>query len=347
MKTNLLFCDCPKNEVESFRLSIEKTLKETTIIQSSINNKGQGNFILKGKRYINMFLFPFKIFLKRKQYNRIFGWQQFYATNLSFFSRLFHIKKENELIIVNFTYKEKAGFIGFIYKKYMKFSLESKYVDYIHIPSYNYIDFCRKHLDIPRNKFIVTSFGIPETFKEWENRPIDISNYSLSIGRSNRDFDFLVRLWSSPYLNSEKLIIISDTYKPKHHLPNNITLYNNITGNRSFPYIKNCKLMIIPIDNGNICSGDTVLLTGLMFHKAVVITQPSTLAEMYIDNNINGICIDKENLTDNAQKIRELLNDEEKLKLLGENGYIKFANNFSRFAMGEKLCSQIIEKSKS
>lgn len=288
--------------------------------------------------------------MHRKRYGIIIGWQQFYAINFAFYSRLFHVKKRNPLIAGNFTYKAKGGFAGKIYRKYMGYALHEGYIDYMHVPSYIYAEACSEDLSIPIDKFLVTTFGIPDIYDKWKDSTVPLKDYTLSIGRSNRDFDFLIDVWKEKCLSNRKLVIISDTYKPKGSLPENIIHYSNITGDASLPWIANSNLMVIPIDDGTICSGDTVLLHGMQFKKTVVVTAPSTLSEMYIKDGIDGITLrkDKEEF---AKEIAKLLDNEEERQRLGENARKSYLAKFSRFQLGkqfqkciQKLTDNIIDE---
>jgi glycosyltransferase involved in cell wall biosynthesis len=78
----------------------------------------------------------------------------------------------------------------------------------------------------------------------------------------------------------------------------------------------------------------------MMFKKTVVITQPSTLAEMYITNNQNGIVINKD-ITEAANVIAALLSDKAKLEEIGNNARQSFLDNFSRLSLGSKIGEQI------
>ena len=226
----------------------------------------------------------------------------------------------------------------------MKFSCNNKYVDYLHVPSYNYVPICSKDLGVDENKFIVTGFGVPDTYNEMKDLKVPLDNYSFSIGRSNRDFDFLVKVWSQQCLKNRLLVIASDTWKPTSELPANVVHRNDIKYEDSFAWINNCDLCITPIADGNICSGDTVLLTGMMFAKPVVVTVPSTLAEMYVKDGHNGICISK-NPKNAAQRISELLNNKTGMEQLGKTARNSFLSNFSRKSMGISICSKIEQKS--
>lgn len=341
MKKNIILADCEVDEVESFANGFAKQSKSPIYIISSISNWGYGNLIMNIKRYIRYFTFPFKIFLKRNDYDIIIGWQQFYSIIVAFYCRLFHVKKKNTIVICNFTYRRKKGIIGTVYHIFMKYSVNSKYVDFVHVLSDGYANVCSRNMNIRRNKFVVTNFGVPDTFVKWNQSEVDAKNYTLSIGRSNRDFDFLIDIWQNAAFKDQELIIISDTYKPSRVLPSNITLKDSIVGDASFPWMRNCKAMIIPIDDGAVCSGDTVLLNGMMFEKTVIVTNPSTLAEMYIEDNVDGICVEKD-IDAAVLRLGELLSDTDRLMKIGNEARSKYLNKFSRFAMAADICKKMI-----
>lgn len=344
-KFNIILADCNPEEIKTFAEGCNTIVANSKFkILSSISNGSHKGIIKNLFRYLKYFTFPFLIFLNRKKYNVILGWQQFYAINFALFCRIFNVKKTNTIIIGNYTYKAKKGVIGRLYYKYMKYSCSNKYIDYIHVPSFNYADRNSRELNIPIEKFIIQQFGIVDMSNSIDNIKAPMENYSLSIGRSNRDFDFLVKVWSQPCLKNNILVIASDTWKPNRDLPSNIIYRNDIKYKESFVWIKYSQICITPIDDINLCSGDTVLLTGMMFARPVVITRPSTLAEMYVEDGVNGVCIEKD-----AKKaeliISDLLNDDEKRETLGNNARKCFLDKFSRRSMGIQLCKKIKELS--
>lgn len=340
-KINVILADCQPEEVKSFADGCFAEANAPFEIISSISNWGHGGTMQNLRRYAAYFTFPFKVFLRRKRYNAIFGWQQFYAINFALFCRLFHVRKSNLVVTVNFTYKRKNGLIGHIYHRYMKFSCNNKYLDYFHVPSHSYVKRCCDDLGLSEDMFIVTGFGVPDTYGQMKHLKAPLNNYTLSIGRSNRDFDFLVDVWKQDCLKNNTLVIASDTWKPRSELPENIIFRNDIKYDESFAWFNCCDMCITPIADGNICSGDTVLLTGMMFAKPVVVTTPSTLAEMYVRDGINGIYIPKV-VEDAALKIGALLNDKEKMLRIGKSARESFLSNYSRRSMGMSLCSQIV-----
>jgi len=60
-------------------------------------------------RYMSYFLCPLIFLFKRKHYDTIVAWQQFYGINFAFLSRLLHVKHCNRLIIMTFIYNPNGG----------------------------------------------------------------------------------------------------------------------------------------------------------------------------------------------------------------------------------------------
>ena len=223
----------------------------------------------------------------------------------------------------------------------MRFAVNNKYVDYLHVPSSLYADRCAQELGVDRSRFLVTTFGIPDRWNELKDKcTAPATGYVLSIGRSNRDFDFLLRVWRREEMKDLHLVLIADTYTPKEALPANVTHLKDVKGEASMPWMLYCDMMVLPIDDGNIASGDTVLLTGMQMKKVVVITRPSTLAEMYIQDGVDGVALDKDEASF-AQSILTLMNDTALRTRIGDAARQTYLERFSRRSMGRMIGQQL------
>jgi glycosyltransferase involved in cell wall biosynthesis len=341
MKKDIFIIDCYKDEVLNFVLALNETTgKSFDIFEKPCNSKR--NLKNDIKRYLVYIFYPLKFVFSRKKYDYIVAWQQFFALFFAFYSRLFKLKKVNTVVACNYTYKQKSGLAGKMYATIMRYCMQSDYIDYFHVPSKEYAHNCAEYFNVPIEKFIVANFGIEDEYEQMIRFVREHKAFSLSIGRSNRDFNFLVEAWKK-MPSEHRLIIVSDVFKYEGVLPENIKIKNNVSGINQYPYIVNCSTMIIPIDDGQICSGDTVLLKGMSFKKPVVVTAPSTLAEMYITDGENGICVKKDK-KDFCDKMTKLLSDDELIKRLGENGRKCFLEKYSRRTLGENIGRAIVKK---
>ena len=333
-KKNIVVADCVAEEIQSFSDALQYEGNPFEI-KSHVANWKRTGAISELKRYFTYFYVGIYYFLKRRRYHVIVGWQQFYALIFCFFCNVFNVKKTNYVVAYNFTYKEKKGKAARIYRWFMEKCLCRKYLDCIHVPSANYADTISAEFGFPRERIFVSQFGVNDCYEQLSvlNPPENYvkDGYALSIGRSNRDFDFLIRAWQGLEF---PLVIISDTYKGTVE-SGNITLLTNVAGAESKPWIANCGLMVIPIDDGSVCSGDTVLLTAMSAARKILVTAPSTLAEMYIVDEENALLTKKQEEVF-RQKVADILSNE-KYHSLGEQARASFLCNYSRRSMGERF----------
>lgn len=338
MSRNVLLVDCVPEEVQS--LADELTYNGHKFhIESYISNGKRTGAISELKRYGAYFAIGFRYFLNRRKYQMIVGWQQFYALIFCFFCSLFHVKKTTFVVALNYTYKEKTGRAANVYRWFMGKCTSKDYLDFIHVLSENYADVIASEFHYPRERIIVSGFGVNDALEEYSklSPPTGYTKdgYALAIGRSNRDYDFLIRAWEEI---DYPLVIISDTYEGSADAEN-VVIIRNVAGEESYPWVANCGLMVIPIDDGSICSGDTVLLTAMAVKRKIVVTVPSTLAEMYVIDGENALLTPK-----NKTVFREVVMDalySDKNKDLGERARESFLQSFSRQSMGKKISERL------
>ena len=326
---NVILTDSLTEELEELEKGLEYSTKEEWIVESHISNWGRTSIWKKIKRLWIYFNAPFKVFLNRKKYKKIVGWQQFYALLFCFYCRLFHVKKINKVYVINFVYKKKKGFLGKIYHKFLQYIVTSKYIDLLCVSSYKYMEELSEEFKISIDLFRTIPFGVEDRYAKYKNNKIN-EEFVLSIGRSNRDYDWLVKQWKEI---DYPLYIISDTYKPSIEMPKNVTIMNNISGEKQYPYMVSCKALIIPINVENVSSGDTVLLTAMSFERNVIVTKNSTLAEMYIEDKKDGFIVDKK-----SKELKPIIEKIITKKIdLGSNARKKFLDNYSRYIMGVNI----------
>ncbi len=334
MKKNLLLIDCEEWKVKELAEGIKSEGVDIETFQV-VSNGARKNIFSDLIRYGKYFTAPFRIFLNRKKYDYLIGWQQFYALNFCFWCNLFHVKKTCRVIALNYTYKKKSGFKGKIYRWFMQKCISNGYIDYLHVLSPSYAKVISEEFNFPIERIVTTPFGLYDMMPMYGKctRPdrAPKGKYVLSIGRSNRDYDFLVDVWKEMDID---LVIISDTYR-RTDLPKNVLLVNDVTGEDKYPWMNNCDSLIIPIDDVRICSGDTVLLTAMSLEKTIFVTNPSTLSEMYVKDGVDSIYISKD-LEETRGIIRKYLADNENNKI-GKNARKSFLEKYSRYAMGQSI----------
>lgn len=331
MKKNVALFDSSKEEAKDFIKGLELSTSEKWEAIVCNSNKGR-NKISNIIRYIKYFIFPFHIFINRKKYNKVIGWQAFYGLNFAFYCNIFKVKKQNFLLIKNFTYKPKKGIIGKIYDKYMNFIINSNYVDVLVCTSETMVKYCQEIFPYNKERFVAIPFGVNDFSKNFNKSLPSTNNFILSLGRSNRDWHFIIDAFKEI---NEELIIICDNIDYKN-LPPNIKILKNVHGDEAHKYIYNCFAMIIPIENERVASGETVLLKAMSFSKPIIITKPSCLANDYIKNEINGISIEK-NKKMLKKALEKLKNDKEYYRSIAKNAREYYNKEYSLMSFGKKI----------
>lgn len=288
------------------------------------------------KRYYKYFFFSFTVFLKRKHIKNIIAWQQFYGLIFAFYCELFHVKKTSRLIIMTFIYKEKQGFVGKIYFKFINIIVNSKYIDKLICFSKNEVEYYSKVFNL-KNKIEYVPLGIEDYRKyidkvESENLANNEEKqpYFLSVGRSNRDYEFLINsLQDEKY----KIKILSDQLENKNI--GNVSIKNNVFSKQYFEELKNCFAVIIPLKNSNISSGQLAILQAMQFKKPIIITKSKSISE-YVTNEKNALIIkkDKQEL---LKAMNRLICDRDLYNNLAKNGYEILDGKFSLKALAVNI----------
>lgn len=338
-KIDILLADCEEEEVASLAEGFARQGRILSVRSRIANWKRTGK-ASELKRYAVYFWVGFRYFFQRKRFGLVVGWQQFYALIFSFFCSLFHVSKENTVMALNFTYKEKRGRAAKLYRWFMGRCLDPAYMDYLHVLSESYADAVSREFFFPRERILVVPFGVNDDYEKLSALPapegFEKEGYALAIGRSNRDYDFLIQAWEPL---AYPLVILADTYRGSTSSAH-ITIRRDVAGEDSLPWIANCGLMVIPIDDGRVCSGDTVLLTAMSAARRILVTEPSALAEMYIKDGENALLAPKEEVRF-REKVKSLLQERGGL---GARAREDFLRTYSRESMGSRLALCLKEK---
>lgn len=284
-RKNVILADNSREEMASYALGLEDATGEpweVLVCRANGGRRGKWGNLL---RYGKYFLFSFHIFRQRRRYGAIVGWQAFYGLIFALWCRVFRVKKENFLVVKNLTYREKRGLVGWIYYRFMRFIVKSGYVDLFTCCSQSHCGYCAEIFEQPMEKFCFVPFGVEDVRKETEK-----GDYILSIGRSNRDWDFLIHA-----LGGQKMPvrIVCDELR-RENLPENVRIYNHVWGEEALEFLSRCRLVVIPILDGKVAAGETVLLQAMCLGKPVVVARPGGKWEEYIKNGENGFVVPKD-----------------------------------------------------
>ena len=323
-KGNMIVVDYDIPEDWEFHKALEDTTGEKWDIYKAISNRNHGSIVQNMIRYAKYFLVPLKLAMKRKCYQKVLAWQQFYGLILAFYFRLFRIKNFPDIVVMTFIYKPKKSFIGKIYEKFIRYIVTSDCIKYIVVFSKSEKESYTELFGVPETKFVPEVLGLEDLTKNIPGQKPD--HYYLAAGRSNRDYDFLTEAWKN---RKEPLRIICDTLKIKHS--KNIMCLANCYDNQYYKELSRCYAVVVPLENMQVSSGQLVIIQAMMYGKPVIVTRNDTVSD-YITDGKDGFVIDK--TQDQLDMVIELLKNKDFYEQMAKSGRDSYETKFSLYAMG-------------
>lgn len=309
----------------------EKTGIKWEVISYVSNDRSSR--IMEIIRYCKYFYYAFKIFVHRKKYDKIVAWQQFYGLLLAFYCRLFEVKKQFSLVVMTFIYKRKRGWLGSIYYSFMQLALDSKYIDKIIVFSQNEVNYYSK-LFPKTKKFVCIPLGIDSITNIKIDKELEQQKYILSVGRSNRDYQFLYEALK----DTEFIVkILSNTVNQPS--TNNINIYTKVFGQDMFHYLNSCFCVVIPLADTKISSGQLVTLQAMQLGKPVIVTESNGIAD-YVINGYNGIII-KKSKEALITALKELYSNDNLYMTLSQNARLEYDKKYTTKRFGNNVGSLI------
>lgn len=83
-KKNIVLVDFDKDEKWSFPKTLESVTHAKWETKRHVTNHLHGGLLPNLLRFFWYFFFPLIILIRRKQYDKVIGWQQFYGLNFAF-----------------------------------------------------------------------------------------------------------------------------------------------------------------------------------------------------------------------------------------------------------------------
>lgn len=331
-KKNYLLLDGPPKPDWIFKEYLEKT----TGWKWEVKHAKSGFSDPKWKRLMKFFIFPLQFFFKRKEISSMISYQQFYGLIYAWYCSLFRVKKNHKLIITTFIYRPKTGVVGKVYHNFMKKIVNSPYIDKIICFSKAEPSYYEKIFNTKTDLFAYVPLAVGDISARFTHIKTSEEKYILSVGKSNRDYDFLVSV-----LGTERypVKIICDSYK-NEYLPAHIELYDNVYGDAYYEKLAECFCVVVPLADVHVSAGQLVFLQSMMFGKPVIVTKTDTVTD-YILDGINGIIVEKEKECF-RQAIERLYTDETMYDHLSEQTRKIFEKEFSLEKMAEKIGSFLL-----
>lgn len=326
MRNNVVIIDSNEQEGRDFITGLKNATDENWELIIKKCNDRSSKF-MNAVRYMKYAIVPLRIFLFRKHYDRIVAWQQFYGLFFAFYCRLFHVKKENMLLVMTFIYKEKKGYVGKLYKRFFDYVVKSKYIDGFTCVAKIECENYSKVFNEPLERFHYVQWGLRDFSKEYNTAPAK-ERYVFSAGRSNRDWDFTFSaLGDAPFAAK----FVCSEFKQRTY--NNIEVFANIKDDEYYRILGGASCVFISTKNIGISAGQITLIQAMQFGKPVILTRSDGLTNDYVIDGYNGIVINK-NKEELLGALTTLYSDKQLYDRLSRNGRRLYEEKYSNYRLG-------------
>lgn len=326
---NIILIDAPTPSNWEF---IEK-IKIKTKLKWEIRYKEGRVSTPRFKRIYNYITFPLTTLWKVKL-KYVIAWQQFYGLFLVLYNKLCPIQKDLSVVIMTFIYKKRKGIIGYLYYKFIYYILESKSLQKLVVFSKNEINYYSKIFPKVKAKFEYVPLGIGTITGVYQDNDLNKQKYIFTAGSSNRDYKFLI---SSINQTNYNLKIACTGLDISHG--NNIEILHGIHGQAMFQYLYNAYIVVIPLQDLEISSGQLMILQALQLGKPIIVTNNKGVYD-YILNKQTGFIIPN-TYNKLIQTIDLLYQDSELYNKISNAQKAYFKDHFSIEKLGENIANII------
>lgn len=229
-----------------------------------------------------------KLFIMSFWMDRVICWQQAYGIGLGVLSRcarLVLIEPRAKIDVLTFilTPNKRTG----IWRRFIVFALESPAIDRVVVYNQAEYECYRSLFPSVACKFCWTLYSAADV-PNLGNYKVRDDGFYLTVGRSNRDFDFLIEYFAQR--PDRKLVILTD--QPVSPRSSNIVVDRHAFGQEYYAYLSRCRAVILCFHDDTASSGQLVFLQAIQFGKPLLVSTSRCL-EGYIRENENGLYFDK------------------------------------------------------
>lgn len=283
----------------------------------------------KWRRKLITYIFTFRFMLCHRDAVQVLAWQQMFGILPAFLNRYIFHRKKLRINIMTFIYKPKHGLVGKIYHWLFKSAVSSRYVKSIFVFSETEIAHYSKIFPEAKDKFHFVTLGIPMDRTDYSDKALSQEKYYFSTGFSNRDYDFLIKVFDNI---PQKLKIACPNLKQE--VPDNIEILQHCFGLDMKKQMFNSHAVLIPLKDLNVSSGQLVFITAMQMGKPIIITD-SNPTHTYLKED-NAFIL-KNDVTDWRKAIEILDTDKNYYTRMSQTNRLRAENDFSVKSLGLKI----------
>jgi glycosyltransferase involved in cell wall biosynthesis len=262
-------------------------------------------------RYLSEFYVPVRAMFLRNRYDVVISWQMRIGVCYGILKRIVHSRKSPLHIIQDFhiDLTQTRRFYGF---NLALLKLAVPGIDYFFCTSTEEEDIYSRMFDIPRDRIYFLPLVEAASSFEEPHRPI--KDHIFSYGKSDRDFDTLVR--SAAATNMETYIL-SQKYRPTVPVPENVHIMRDfMSGREMIEWISSSRIVVLPLMDYRISAGQISMLEVMALARPLIITRNMATKE-YAVHGQSALFFEAGNDRELSKHIQYLWENREKAEEIG------------------------------
>jgi glycosyltransferase involved in cell wall biosynthesis len=227
-----------------------------------------GNRLNHISKYLSEFYVPLVAALRKKQYDVVISWQMRIGICYGILKRIVHFHKPPVHIIQDFhiDLTQTRRFYRF---QLALLKLAIPGIDYFFCTSTEEEAIYSRLFNIPRNRIVF--LPLVESSSNFEEPSHPKKDYIFSFGKSDRDFDTLIR--SVTPLNL-KTYIVSQKYRPEVPVPENVCIIRDYVSEKEMvQWIASSRMVVLSLKDYRISAGQISMLEVMALARPLIITE--------------------------------------------------------------------------
>lgn len=285
--------------------------------------------------YLSEFYVPLMALISRNRFDVIISWQMRLGICYGILKRIIHCNKPPVHIIQDF-HIDLTKTRGLYRFNIAILKLAIPGIDYFLCTSSEEEEIYSAMFNIPRNRIVFLPLTeSPSNFEEPSHTKQD---YIFSYGKSDRDFDTLIRAVTS--LNI-KTCILSQKYQPRVPVPENVSIIREHVSDREMvQWIASSRMVVIPLKDYRVSAGQISMLEVMALARPLIITENMATKE-YAVHRKTALFFEAGKDKNLAEQILYLWNNPEVAEQMGKDAR-QAAMKFTEMRM--KVFTNLLER---
>ncbi|MFH1079605.1 MAG: glycosyltransferase [Pseudomonadota bacterium] len=302
----------PEEGKWSLPRSLKRTVQNVDVLEPISLKRPFGGRLTRVSNYLSEFSNPLLALIRRKRFDVVVSWHMRIGICYGILKRIVHPRKPPVHIIQDFhiNLTRTRGLYRF---KLALLKLALPGIDYFFCTSTEEEAIYSQMFNIPRDRIVF--LPLAESASNIEESGHPQKEYLFSYGKSDRDFDTLIR---SVTPLDVKTYILSAKYKPKVPVPEHVCIIReHVSDKEMVQWIASSRIVVLPLKDYRISAGQISMLEVMALGRPLIITENMATKE-YAAHQHSALFFKAGNDGELADHIRYLWNHREYAEQIGQ-----------------------------